>query len=209
MIQSVTSTTPSAPTTQPGGPTLGKQEFLKLLITQLRNQDPLNPLDQNQFLAQTAQFTSLENLQNISSQLSEMNAIAQGQTLTQGAALLGKTATAMGRDVLLGASGAALEFSAQTPGNFELQVLDTQNAVVRQIATSADAPGVYEVAWDGFDGAGRSLTPGIYHYRVIPQGASVAFAAQGTLSGMTPRANGVVYQLGDAVVRADDLITVG
>ena len=209
MIPSVTSTTPSATTTQPGGPTLGKQDFLKLLITQLRNQDPLNPLDQNQFLAQTAQFTSLENLQNISAQLSEMNTLAQGQTLTQGAALLGKAATAMGRDVILGPSGTALEFTVQAPGNFQLQILDAQNTVVRQLATSADATGVYEVAWDGFDGAGRSLTPGAYHYRVIPQGSAVGLAAQGTLSGMTPGATGVVYHLGDAIVRADDLITIG
>ena len=70
-----------------------------------------------------------------------MNTIAQGQTLTQGAALLGKTATAMGRNVVLGTSGAALEFTVRTPGSFQLMVLDAQNTVVRQIATSADARG--------------------------------------------------------------------
>ena len=209
MIQPVTSATVAAPGAQPGGPTLGKQDFLKLLITQLRNQDPLNPLDQNQFLSQTAQFTSLENLQNISTQLSEMNTLAQGQALTQGASLLGKTATAMGRDFTLGAAGASLEFSVQTPGNLQLQIMDAQNTVVRQLATAADAPGVYEVPWDGFDAKGQSLTPGVYHYRVVPQGGAVAMAAQGTLSGMTPGAKGVVYHLGDAIVRADDLITVG
>ena len=72
------------------------------------------------------------------------------------------------------------------------------------------APGSYEVAWDGFDAAGQSLSPGVYHYRVVPQGATVAVAVQGTLSGMTPTADGgVVYHLGDAIVRADDLVTVG
>ena len=65
------------------------------------------------------------------------------------------------------------------------------------------------MAWDGFDESGQSLTPGTYHYRVIPIGGAVAVAAQGTLAGMTPTANGLVYQLGDATVRADDLITVG
>jgi flagellar basal-body rod modification protein FlgD len=209
MIQSVTSTTSSSTPAQAGGPTLGKQDFLKLLITQLRNQDPLNPLDQNQFLAQTAQFTSLENLQNISSQLEEMNALAQGQSLTSGAALLGKNAIAMGRDVTLGVSGATLEFTAQTPGPLQLQILDAQNNVVRQLSTTAEAPGVYEVPWDGFDGSGQSVSPGVYHYRVIPQPGTVAMAAQGTLSGMTPNGTRVVYHLGNAVVRADDLISVG
>jgi len=211
MIQSITA--PSASSTGPaassGNATLGKQDFLKLLITQLRNQDPLNPLDQNQFLAQTAQFTSLENLQNISGQLSEMNTRAQSQALTQGASLLGKPATAVGRDVFLATSGASLEFTVQAPGDVQLQILDAQNTVVRQLATKADQPGVYNVAWDGLDAAGQSLSPGVYHYRVVPVGGALAVAAQGTLSGMTPGATGVVYHLGNAIVRADDLITVG
>jgi flagellar basal-body rod modification protein FlgD len=208
MIPPVTSS-PTAPTAQPGGPTLGKEDFLKLLITQLRNQDPLNPLDQNQFLAQTAQFTSLENLQNISGQLAEMKTLAQGQSFTQGASLLGKVATASGRDVTLGTDGAELAFTAVTPGTVQFEILDGQNTVVRHLSTSVETPGEYEVGWDGFDGAGQSLTPGSYHYRVIPIGGAVAVAAQGTLAGMTPTANGLVYQLGDATVRTDDLITVG
>lgn len=209
MIQPL-NTTPNTPTpAQPGGPTLGKQDFLKLLITQLRNQDPLNPLDQNQFLAQTAQFTSLENLQNISTQLAEMKLLSQGQTLAQGASLLGKAATASGRGVTLGHSPAELSFVVQAPGNIQIQILDAQNTVVRHLSTDTDVAGAYAVTWDGFDSTGRSVAPGVYHYRVIPQGGAVAVAAQGTLSGMTPTATGVVYHLGDAIVRADDLITVG
>ena len=213
MISSVTNSSAASSTsaaTQSGQATLGKQDFLKLLITQLRNQDPLNPLDQNQFLAQTAQFTSLENLQNISSQLSEMKALSQGQSFTQGASLLGKAAASAGRDVTLGTSGAELSFDVQTPGSINIQILDGQNAVLRSLATTTDAPGASEVAWDGRDASGQALTPGTYHYRVIPQNGAAAVAAQGTLSGMTPTANGgVVYHLGDAIVRADDLITVG
>lgn len=210
MISSVSSNSSSpAASAQPGGPTLGKQDFLKLLITQLRNQDPLNPLDQNEFLAQTAQFTSLENLQNISTQLSEMKSLAQGQSLTQGAALLGKTAAASGRDVSVGIAGASLSFDVQTAGALQLQILDGQNNVVHAIATSTEEPGQYSIAWDGLNTKGESVAPGVYHYRVVPDGNTVAFAAQGTLSGMTPTANGVVYHLGDAIVRADDLIAVG
>jgi flagellar basal-body rod modification protein FlgD len=209
MISPLTSSPTSSAPSQPGGATLGKQDFLKLLITQLRNQDPLNPLDQNQFLAQTAQFTSLENLQNISTQLTEMKALAQGQALTQGASLLGKTATSMGRDVTLGTDGATLPLLVTTPGPVQLQILDAQGALVRTLATSTDAPGVYTVPWDGFDNGGQSVAPGVYHYRVVPQGGTVAMAAQGTLAGMTPSANGLVYHIGDATVRADDLISVG
>ena len=206
---SSSSTTSSSAASQAGGATLGKQDFLKLLITQMRNQDPLNPLDQNQFLAQTAQFTSLENLQNISQQLSDMKTLAQGQSLTQGASLLGKTAAASGRDVSVDISGASLTFEVQAPGTLQLQILDAQKNVVRTLNTKADAPGQYAVTWDGIDTSGKSVAPGVYHYRVVPEGDTIAVAAQGTLSGLTPTANGVVYHLGDAIVHSDDLIAVG
>ena len=209
MISSITSSPSSAPP-QAGGPTLGKQDFLKLLITQLRNQDPLNPLDQNQFLAQTAQFTSLENLQNISTQLAEMKALSQGQTLTQGASLLGKTAVASGRDVRLGASPVDLAFTVATPGNVQIDILDAEGGVLRRLSTAVETTGDFTVPWDGFSTTGESVAPGTYHYRVVPQGGAAAVAAQGTLSAMTPTANGgVVYHLGDAIVRAEDLLTVG
>jgi flagellar basal-body rod modification protein FlgD len=210
MISSINASGSTSAPSQAGGPTLGKQDFLKLLITQLRNQDPLNPLDQNEFLAQTAQFTSLENLQNISTQLAEMKALSQGQALTQGATLLGKTAAASGRDVTLGTSPAELAFSAQAAGNVQLDIVDAEGGLVRRLSTTVETPGEFTVTWDGFSTTGESVAPGTYHYRVVPQGSAMAVAAQGTISGMTPTAGGgVVYHIGDAVVRADDLITVG
>jgi flagellar basal-body rod modification protein FlgD len=215
MISSVTSPPSSSATTSSStksptlGQTLGKDDFLKLLITQMRNQDPLNPLDQNQFLAQTAQFTSLEDLQNINQQLSDMKALTQGQSLTQGASLLGKSAAASGRDVSLGLTGASLTFDVQEPGALQLQILDAQKTVVRTLDTSTDKPGQFSVTWDGLDGNGQSMAAGTYHYRVVPEGETIAVAAQGTLTGMTPTANGVVYHLGDAIVRSDDLVAVG
>ena len=62
---SITALTSPATAQRQTGSILGKDDFLKLLVTQLRNQDPLSPVDQNEFIAQTAQFTSLEELQNI------------------------------------------------------------------------------------------------------------------------------------------------
>jgi len=74
-------------TVQVPGKTLGKDDFLRLLVTQLQNQNPLNPLDQNQFLSQTAQFTALEELQNIGKALEEMKQSGSVSSLAQAAAL--------------------------------------------------------------------------------------------------------------------------
>ncbi|GJM75560.1 hypothetical protein HMSSN036_77760 [Paenibacillus macerans] len=67
---------------------LGKDDFLKLMITQLQYQDPLSPMDNAQFVAQTAQFTSLEQLVNISDQLAAMK-----ESLGNESGLIGKKVT--------------------------------------------------------------------------------------------------------------------
>ncbi len=90
----VTSTTAS-PGTVSGSPAtsatatdrLGKQDFLKLLIAQLRNQDPMKPMEDREFITQLAQFSSLETMQNLDKRLGEM---ASAQALGQAAGIIGK-----------------------------------------------------------------------------------------------------------------------
>jgi flagellar basal-body rod modification protein FlgD len=208
-IQPVTSS-PTQQAAQAGkNTTLGKDDFLKLLITQLRNQDPLNPLDQNQFLAQTAQFTTLEKFQNMETDLESLKTLQQEQTFSQAAALLGKTASSAGRDVQLTSAGAGLPFAVEAPGSVNIDIMDSQNTVVRQLRTDRLQTGEQTAFWDGRDAQGNVLTDGTYRYRVqSPDGGSV-YAVRGTVTGMTPGSSGVVYHVGDALVRADDFITVG
>lgn len=70
---------------------LGKNEFLKLLVAQLRNQDPMKPMEDREFIAQLAQFNSLEMLQNLDQRLEDL---AGAQLLGQAASLIGKQITA-------------------------------------------------------------------------------------------------------------------
>lgn len=95
----VVPTTPSAPRTE----ALGKEDFLKLLVTQLRNQDPLSPLDGAEFSAQLAQFSSVEQLIAISGKLdSQAASAAEGTLSTQtilGATMIGRDVTIRGTDV--------------------------------------------------------------------------------------------------------------
>lgn len=74
---------------------LGKDEFLKLLITQLKHQDPVNPVDDKEFIAQLAQFSSLEQMQNLNTNLSDM--MMAHQQLTA----LGQAMEMIGREVEL------------------------------------------------------------------------------------------------------------
>lgn len=196
----------TATSSRPGA-TLGRDDFLRLLIAQLRNQDPFKPLDQNEFIAQTAQFTSLESLQNIGKTLEEMRTASTGSGLVQAAGLLGKTARAAGRDVVFdGAQPADLVFTL--PGNagqLTVEILDRQGAVIRRLAGGATPAGTHHAVWDGQDDAGRLVSPGAYFYRVSADGTR-AVAAEGVLSGLSSEGGRMTYQIGNITVRAEDIV---
>jgi len=88
---------------------LGKNDFLKLLVAQLKNQDPMSPADNTQFVAQLAQFSSLEQMNNVAKSMEELKTsmtTLYGQSLlTQGAAMIGKEA--------VGVNGSGEEVSGQ------------------------------------------------------------------------------------------------
>lgn len=119
-IRSTASTAPAAPS-QPagtaGGTALGKDDFLKLLTAQLANQDPLQPVDNQAFIAQLAQFSSLEQLQGVSTRLDDLLLAAGASTQLSAASLVGRTVAfrngvdASGQDVRATGQVEGVEFS--------------------------------------------------------------------------------------------------
>ncbi|MDU9692493.1 MULTISPECIES: flagellar hook assembly protein FlgD [Priestia] len=77
---------------QTGNSSLGKDDFLKLLIAQLQNQDPMNPMEDKDFIAQMAQFSSLEQMTNMSTSLNTFVTQSQASPILKGSELIGKTA---------------------------------------------------------------------------------------------------------------------
>ena len=197
-----------------GGPSLSKEDFLKLLITQLRYQDPMAPLDQNQFLSQTAQFTALENLQNIGKQLEDLKSLSSGSSLTQAAGLLGKTVSVSRAGVSFdGTTPLTLPFTLSGPAaSVDVDVLDAQGHRLRRLGTGPLGAGANAVAWDGRDETGRPLVAGTYAYRVAAMAsgtsAPLASVGQGTITGLQTDGARLLYRIGDALVRSEDIVEV-
>src|SRR6476469_5100338 len=106
-VPQTSSSTPLAGATQQltSGTTLGKDDFLKLLVTQLQHQDPMNPMDDKDFMGQMAQFSTLEQITNMAQSTSQMGAETQ---VSQSIALIGHQVTFARQD---GTTGSGLASS--------------------------------------------------------------------------------------------------
>jgi flagellar basal-body rod modification protein FlgD len=129
----------ASPSSRPD--TLGKDAFLKLLVAQLRYQDPTNPTDSSQFMSQTAQFTQVEKLEEIARSTTEM---LGAQSMLATSALVGRTVTYAGTD---GADVTGVVASASFgPGGPRLQLADGTDLAVTDVtqvraAGTQTAPG--------------------------------------------------------------------
>jgi flagellar basal-body rod modification protein FlgD len=149
--------------------TMDKDDFLRLLTTQLRNQDPLNPLPNAEFVAQTAQFSSLEQLQNIRKTLERLAAESGAAGPASAAALLGRAVTVNGSPLTLEAGRpASLGYSLAAPASSViLQVQDETGQPVRALRVGQQGRGTHRIVFDGLDGQGRRLPSGSYVYQVL------------------------------------------
>jgi flagellar basal-body rod modification protein FlgD len=151
---------------------LNKEDFLKLLVTQLRYQDPLSPEDPKDFVAQLAQFSSLEQQINANQNLQDLGKLFQhlkdSQNMTQGVALLGKTVKGSGNQLTV-TGGKALEASFQLPQEAKevvVGVFDAGGKQVRILNLGSQTAGVHPITWDGKDTQGKQAADGIYSFQV-------------------------------------------
>ena len=148
--------------------TVTQDDFLKLLIAQLQNQDPLKPMDNQEFAAQLATFNSLGQLIEINGKLGALQ-IGQGSLSQYNAAsLIGKEISSAGNQVNLSAGDSAT-IGYQLGANAARVVVSVFNGageLVRRIEAGARGSGDQSVVWDGKDSAGRALSSGAYGFEI-------------------------------------------
>lgn len=201
--------TPSADIISSRSESLDQMDFLNMLVEQLKHQDPMDPLDDQAFASQLAQFSSLEELQGMSdlleNALSTNLLLAQSINNTMAATLIGKTVRAELNEISIGSVGdAALHYNLGTAAtDITVEIYSSEGDLVRTLDVPAQTAGDQTVAWDGLDDNGIRAPEGNYTFTVTAldtEGNSVT-----ATSFFEGQITGVQYENGSAVIMVGDI----
>ncbi len=197
-----------------GGTTLGKEDFLKLLITQLQYQDPLSPLNNQEFMAELAQFSSLEQLQNVNSNLQTSMLLSQSLNNSSATNLIGKRVISLGNQVYLsGEGGEEITFDLAEDAGVTIEIYDEEGNLIRTLKGGSLPGGRNQIHWDGEDGEGNQLPPGNYSFKVIAVDSEsnvvdVTTYSTGLVEGVRFKEGNAVLILGDEEINLSDIVEV-
>jgi flagellar basal-body rod modification protein FlgD len=170
MITSVSTTTDQNTAAAAMKKTTGmnKDDFLKLLVTQLKSQDPMNPQDSSAFVAQLAQLTQVEQTYNINTNLQNLLSSQNNVSSMSAMSLIGKNITTQGSQVVLTeGSQPSLGFTLPSDAtNLALQIKDATGKTVRTLNQGAASAGVNSINWDGMTDNGQPAPAGTYTFAV-------------------------------------------
>ena len=146
-----------------------EKRFLKLLVTQLNNQDPLNPLDNAQLTSQLAQMSTVSGIEKLNSAFQSLLAQSGSSQVLQSASMIGRTVLVPGSEMSL-EKGASVPFAVETPAGADSVKVTVTNAAgdpVRSFDLGALPQGVKTLSWDGLTGTGGVVADGSYTVNVM------------------------------------------
>ena len=170
--------------------TLGKDDFLKLFVTQLRAQNPLNPMNNTEFTAQLAQFSSLEQLNNMNMQLHDLLLYQNSLQNTLSNTLIGRKVKISGNEVYL-KDNAEISYALQEDvSKVKISVYSSSGELVKEVNLGQQTSGEKNYVWDGTDNSGNHLPEGHYQIKVEALDDSgtpvnVSTMVYGTVTGIT------------------------
>jgi len=193
---------------------LGKNDFLKLLIAQLKNQDPLSPADNTEFIAQLAQFSTLEQMTLINANLAKSLESNINMTEAVSNAMIinyfGKYVAAETDSFMCdGKSPVELQFDLDSAASWgKLEITDESGNVIRSVSLDAMEDGANFLEWDGITNMGVKAKSGVYKYSVelydvLGNEVGVSQMVSGVVEGISYR-NGVTQlNIGGVLVPFD------
>lgn len=148
---------------------LDQDAFLNILVAQLTNQDPLNPMDDAEMTSQLAEFSSLEQLTSINEGISNLADSMQQSDMISAVSFIGKEVKAEGYKVSLEEGNASTIYYGfgETVSGIKMNVYDSEGAIVRTIELGSKEAGSYQYEWDGKNDAGELLPDGQYGIGIL------------------------------------------
>ncbi len=201
--------------TRQGSNALGKDEFLKLLVAQLANQDPTKPQDSSQFVAQLAQFSALEQQQNTVSRLDTLLIGQATANQTSASSFIGKDVSYHGSTLHFAGTGAVSAGATLTSSAAKVSIVvtDPTGNTVRTMQLGAQAAGDLSLSWDGLNDSGVALPAGDYNLAAAATDADgnrvpISLTNSGTVTGVAFQGGLAQLKVGDSLIKMSDVTSI-
>ena len=193
---------------------LGKDDFLLLLVTQLQNQDPLNPTDNTEFVSQLAQFSSLEGIKNMEE---TMGTVADGISDMQKwslSDLIDNTVKFESSSFDFSGEPVSIEYSlGSNAASATVSIYDASGNLIKSVDAVSLNSGTYELQWDRLDASGGAAPSGSYAITLTsPRAMRTSVDSQqcvnGKVTSVTYGSGGAEINAGNIILTQDDILEV-
>lgn len=206
-------TDPAKKTRTAGNPNLDKDAFFKLMITQMKNQDPTNPLKSHEMAAQLANFSSLEQMQNMNKTLEEMKSGQKPSENFQALNLIGKAVSGDSSKVVRGVNDKDHDFKFSLPldaSEVTVKVRDAEGNIVRTYNLKGLKQGDNKLTWNGEDEKAMKAAPGEYQFIAEAKGTDgkkigIKSDFDGMITGVSYSSEGPILHVGNQAIRFSDV----
>lgn len=187
--------------------------FLTLLTTQLRHQDPLNPMETNEFTSQLVEFTGVEQAISTNKKLDELIGLQNDMQLNDAVGYIGRQVGADGLILMLQDGEARITYDlGANAAETNVLIIDEEGNTVRTLEGDTGV-GHHEIVWDGLDDDGEPLEEGLYGFLVTAVDADdkpvpLAQGTVGTVTGVKLVDDVVTLEIGELEIALSDVLTI-
>lgn len=175
---------------------MGQEDFLRLMTEQLKNQDPLKPMEQGEFIGQMAQFSTVKGIEQMNTGLQNLGLMFGESQALQAASMVGRSAY-IGTNIatLEGASGVQGSLTATGPGPVTVEVRTPGGQLVRSFVVEARAGGAADFRWDGMNANGQPAPNGEYRITAKQNTTAAQVQVATRIDSVSYTSQGVVLNL--------------
>ncbi|SDD87840.1 flagellar hook assembly protein FlgD [Aquimonas voraii] len=175
---------------------MGQEDFLRLMTEQLKNQDPLKPMEQGEFIGQMAQFSTVKGIEQMNTGLQNLGLMFGESQALQAASMVGRSAY-IGTDIatLEGESGVQGAVTAPGPGPVTVEVRTPGGQLVRSFVVEARAGGAADFHWDGLNANGQPAANGEYRITAKQNATAAQVQVATRIDSVSYTSQGVVLNL--------------